>query len=282
MSRIVGLKLGIKLEQFSDTVVSEFGLSEEEHITSLSYWPVDASGFVTSAKTPPGWVKSDCALDFFLSELKVNKSLTLFVKFHSSAKRGSDVLSPSSSGFSTPATVTKRQRVFTTPCSSNKSNHKVSSNDLSEAENVGLGSVGSKRNPILIDDDLIAEAKLAEALYSATKGKGKKLDIESDSDEEEATVGGKGFPAFDLGIDTPVFYENDTRPRGYDTDFWRKFIDNEYGGSNVVEIMCPKEGMDTNKWMKRKEVLCSSNNAFDHMVVLNGESSTRGGMPKKE
>ncbi|VVB01617.1 unnamed protein product [Arabis nemorensis] len=191
MSRIVVLKLGIKLSEFSDSVVTEFGLSEDEHITSLSYWPVNSGSFVTGVKTPPVLLTSNGALDFFVSQLRVNKSLTLFVKFHSSAKRSSDGASQSSSGFSTPGTETKRQRVFTTPCLSNKSNTKVPSNDLS---------------------DLIAEAELAEALYSVAKGK--KPDIESESDEEESKVGGEGFPAFDLGIDTPDYDENDTRPRG--------------------------------------------------------------------
>lgn len=160
MSRIVVLKLGIKLSEFSDTVVTEFGLSKDEHIVSLNYWPVKIGSLVTGLKTPPVLLTSDGALDFFVSQLSVNKSLTLCVKFNSSAKRSFDGFSQSSSGFTTPGTEIKRQRVFNTLCSSNKSNHKVPSNDFTH-EHVGLGSVGSKTNSVLIDEDLIAKTELA-------------------------------------------------------------------------------------------------------------------------
>ncbi|VVB01179.1 unnamed protein product [Arabis nemorensis] len=93
MSRIVVLKLGIKLSEFSDTVVTEFGLSEYKHIASLSYWRVNSGSFVTGVKRSPVLLTSNGALDFFVSQLRVNKSLTLFVKFNSSAKQSSDGLS---------------------------------------------------------------------------------------------------------------------------------------------------------------------------------------------
>ena len=40
-------------------------------------------------------------------------------------------------------------------------------------------------------------------------------------------------------------------PRGYDTEFWEPLLDGELGGSNAVEVMC------------------STNDAFDHVVLLN-------------
>lgn len=42
------------------------------------------------------------------------------------------------------------------------------------------------------------------------------------------------------------------RPKGYDEEFWEPLINEEYVGSNAIEIMC------------------NNNDAFDHMVLING------------
>lgn len=44
--------------------------------------------------------------------------------------------------------------------------------------------------------------------------------------------------------------------------------------------MCSlKDGVDDNNWMRMKEVLCTSDDAFDHRIIMNDESS---GSHKKE
>lgn len=65
----------------------------------------------------------------------------------------------------------------------------------------------------------------------------------------------------------------DVRPVGYDTEFWGPFINDEYGGSDAVEVMCSLRDVGDERLNKMKEVLCSSNDAFDHTVIVNGESS---------
>lgn len=47
--------------------------------------------------------------------------------------------------------------------------------------------------------------------------------------------------------------EDDVRPRGYDTYFWSPHMDDDFGGSNAVEIMC------------------STNDVFDHQVIVNSK-----------
>ncbi|VVB16480.1 unnamed protein product [Arabis nemorensis] len=229
-SRIVVIKSGNKLSELSERLVIEFGLTEDDNTAALSYWPGNICDFVTGSKIPHVLLTSDGALDFFVSQLRLNKSLTLCVKFITSGKRKSNGFSQSS-GYTTPVIDSKRRCVFSSPASNTNSNHTVPSKFLHD-EDVGLPSVGSKTNYILTDDELIKGVEIAEALFAEFSGKrkdtdfaessGKRKESESDTKDEEDRFGTESIPDFDLGIDDV----NDTRPRGYNIDFWGKFIDN--------------------------------------------------------
>ncbi|CAA7035627.1 unnamed protein product [Microthlaspi erraticum] len=62
----------------------------------------------------------------------------------------------------------------------------------------------------------------------------------------------------------------DVRPVGYDKEFWEPLISDPFGGSDAVDIMCPpSDGFDGKAAAlgKRRMILCSNNDAFDHYVL---------------
>lgn len=104
-----------------------------------------------------------------------------------------------------------------------------------------MSNVSSKEDECTREDEeLIAVTEEAEekmrsgGIHSVGAGSS---GVETDDEDEYAVV--------DIG-DVYV------RPCGYEKEFWEPLINEDYGGSNAVEIMC------------------SSNDAFDHKVSING------------
>ncbi|VVB16756.1 unnamed protein product [Arabis nemorensis] len=55
-------------------------------------------------------------------------------------------------------------------------------------------------------------------------------------------------------------------PRGYDTEFWEELIDNDYGGSNDVEIMCTPTNVEAVTLVRKMSVWAKKNNQFKRTI----------------
>ncbi|VVA95067.1 unnamed protein product [Arabis nemorensis] len=113
-----------------------------------------------------------------------------------------------------------------------------------------VDSFGSQTNS-LDDEIFIAHACDVEAKLLSSKDKGKAHEVFSDSESEsnESDV-----------CDVEV------RPAGYDRDLWSPLINDVYGGSNVVEKLCPTKP-------RSREYMCTTNDAFDHRVISPSSSN---------
>lgn len=120
-------------------------------MATLSYWPANSDSMVTGLKTSPVLLTTDGALGYFCSQMRVNKSMTLCAKF-------------------VTGITTKRRCVFATL----RLNRNCQLGLTRAHEDLGgISSVGSKTNPILTDEDLVAELDFAEAMLSEGRRKDK-------------------------------------------------------------------------------------------------------------
>lgn len=59
-------------------------------------------------------------------------------------------------------------------------------------------------------------------------------------------------------------------------EFWESFLNDDLGGSDAVEVMCSKDEVVEERFIGRREVFCSTNDVFDHMVTVgSGKKETK-------
>lgn len=105
-----------------------------------------------------------------------------------------------------------------------------------------LGEGEARTGQVLSDnEDFIAQVEEVEAKLSGGRGMG---DVETDDEADDEWV---------ESVDDVY-----VRPRGYDKEFWEELINDDYGGSNAVELMC------------------TANDAFDHRVITNITGRKKG------
>lgn len=179
-------------------------------------------------------VTSDVGFDYYLEMLRVNKCLNLFVNFEEGRKRGKEtvVWEEEKEGFGSGGC---RKRV----CSSYEAEMYQScknSEDVGGEDVVGEISTAGSKTPIImstqVDDEVLAEVEEIEARLNGGK------EHEPGPVVSEVKMGTSEETEDGIADEDTKDREEIVAPRGYDKEFWGNFLDNDYGGSNVVEVMC--------------------------------------------
>lgn len=242
LARIVPVSEGIALHDLEVAVAREFGVFPQIGV-SLSYWSPSSLQFMTGKKTPPVMVTSDVGLAYYLKLARHNKGLNLFVKFKIGSKRGNSkgmVEGGASNGIDPKRRCGTEDVSRDFPTSGSVAEHVVVVDDdevLAEVEEVEA-RITEKRGPIVSEAE--TGCNCGEPVQRSSVENSEGVD-EGSSDEEDG-----------LGVlESPVEGEEIVEPEGYDREFWGNFLDEDYGGSNAVEVMCSE--IDGIEGVKAKE-----------------------------
>lgn len=263
MSRLVAIKLGIKLTELEEVVMGEFGESIGS-VAVLSYWPSHCMELATGLRTPPVLLTSDGGIGYFLKHLCVNNAMNLFVKFERLCKTSkSSVVGEDVCGYTTLVAERKRRVVFGKSSNSGKS--------VFEDGFVNWSTAGSKAHPMEAEDEeLIRYAESVEA--SLGVGRDETHDTESVWSEENVESDTDGGVEEDInGIEI--------RPQGYDTEFWMPLLRDDFASSNAAEVIIGADVYGGKIDASVREVRCSLNDVFDHPVLVN-DDGVSGSNPK--
>lgn len=257
MARLVPLYEGISLLELEGNVLKEFRVQEGDFKVSLSYWPPTSYELATGLKTPPALLTSDGGIRYFLEHMKVRGAMNLFAKFEKVEKqKGSDHIDDSGMGCVTPAKIIRKESFV----GSGVSKEACASTGVSKVDVVNLE-----------DEEFVREVeKVEEKIKSRSKQK-RESEQGRGSQSSGGTVDGSG------DVD-----ESDIRPRSYDKEFWSPLLKGDFGGSYAVDVVYNADeivsGLTKNDGPRT--YMCTTNNAFDHMVEVGGTSS--GKSPKAE
>lgn len=259
MARLVPMYEGISLGELEGNVLKEFRVQEGDFKVSRSYWQPTSYELATGIKTPPVLLTSDGAIRYFLEQIKVKGAMNLFAKFEKFEKEeGNEYIDDSGMGFVTPSTAVRRKEAY--------AGSRVSSKE-------GRASTGVSKVDVvnLEDEEFFREVEKVEETIKARSSLKREFDQGSGSQSSGGTVDGL------RDVD-----ERDIRPRGYDKEFWSPLIDGEFGGSNAVNVVYNEDEIVDGLTKKDgpRTYMCTTNNAFDHMVEVGGTSSEK--LPKAE
>ncbi|CAA7044695.1 unnamed protein product [Microthlaspi erraticum] len=279
MSKVVTIREDMNIEELKNGVVGEFfGLRPSGVTASLSYWPPNSTELATGITTPPVLLTNAEGISFFFKHYRVERTVNLFVTFtdgeRTSVSMGYNTPTPSlkrvfdegsgSAGDSVRRSGSVRSfsslgSGFETPIQGRKKQCPSSSFDtpagyVSGHQNVRFDTPGSSGGiPIqFVEDEFIDEVERMEQYFPD------KTPYASEENDPDDCLG-------DLADDNV-----DVRPVSFDTEFWVPFVQDVYGGSNAVDVMCPPSDGFNGKAAamgKHKEYLCTSNDAFDHTIV---------------
>ncbi|CAA7057501.1 unnamed protein product [Microthlaspi erraticum] len=250
MSRVVAIREDMSIEELRKSVLDEFATPGT---ALLSYWPPNSTELATGITTPPVLLTNsgeDSSVSIGYATPRSYRNVVneeVSGSGTGSLRKTSSFRSFSSlgSGFETPEVSGKGGGPnFTTPASFGRSSF--------VEEEVRCRSF-PKIPTEFVDEDFLNEVEFMEERMS----------------EERHSVSNDDDPEDCCGV-LPDDVSEYVRSVGYDTDFWVPLVQNVYGGSHAVDIMCPtSEGFNGKAAAmgQQKEYLCTNNDAFDHTVV---------------
>ncbi|VVA92354.1 unnamed protein product [Arabis nemorensis] len=251
----------------------EFGFYNNTGSVDLSFWPSQGKDLSPANQHLPVILSTDSSLAFFFSSLCLNRDLTLFVSFKgdsvlvtSSGFKTPDIAKKrqhhdnffwkitesfqtqgTPSHLPTVGSKTKAKSVF---CSDDELIVAAESAEATLRSRIPFvdspAPISSKRH-CLVDFSLGSTSNTTEttlmsptpfvhspSLSSTTDLLSDNEDLAPEIQEMEAKLNGSADEE-----DTVLSDEDDAYVPvcGYEYDFWENLIDDEYGGSNAVEIM---------------------------------------------
>ncbi|CAE5960259.1 unnamed protein product [Arabidopsis arenosa] len=282
-SRVVPIHEGIKLEQFNQAIVEEFGVKAVKPL--LSYSLPNRSMLSTKEKTPPVLVTSEVGLLYYIKALRENRGLNLFVKFEETTDRyklGEDREDRRKSCETLGGSCKRKSDCSYDTGSSSKNG---------EAIGGEISSAGSKTPIIMLtpgDDDFFDELLEVEAKIGCSSGF-KSAAVDKDEEEEFIDVEDEFFNQTETEEkeEKSDMVDESMPCGGYDKDFWSNFLKDVYAGSNAEELMTTG-GVDVRYRSNHMEagnltsegafngsktpevVMCTGSGVFDHAVLVNG------------
>ncbi|KFK22158.1 hypothetical protein AALP_AAs43032U000300 [Arabis alpina] len=261
MSRVVRLTFGTTFAEVRNAIVSEFGFDVTTGSLSLSFWPSQGQEHAVDFKRPPVLVTTDVSFGVFVSSRSNNRDLNLF------ATLGSSNIAPTSDSFAddsvfgTPDLATQQLRgdsFFGRITESLESEALPTAGSKTKDPPLGfVGAETSSRNRWSNTNYPAAKKPCVQSPFSifanTCKGKASSSATLSEDDELIANVEAweASYSFHEPNPPIPADEEDDedlgpfespddvyVPPRGYDTEFWDAFINDEYGGSNAADIMC--------------------------------------------
>ncbi|CAA7041451.1 unnamed protein product [Microthlaspi erraticum] len=300
MSRVVSVSVGISLVELKERVVAEFFPRGRSALTvALSYWPPNTAELATGIRTPPVLLTNEGSISFFFKHYNVNHSMNLFVTF------GYETPDNLEECYITPGEGKKRPNMFDDLQGHAKKVCPVSAGVSSCSTRVGASVlVGKQFSFEGLGDSRCKGSDKGDSIgvsggYGFDKSKTNSKGSSSGFRNSDDAFGRDSKFMEDVFFGDPLVGENtefvdgliasdsddscgelpsetcDVRPVGYDKEFWMPMINDPFGGSDAVDIMCPpSEGFDGKAAAagKRRQVLCSTNDAFDHYIVTGGSS----------
>ncbi|KAF3515082.1 hypothetical protein F2Q69_00004979 [Brassica cretica] len=226
MARLVPLYEGMSLFELQRNVLREFCVEEGLFVAALSYWPPSNLELATGIKTPPVLLTSDGGIRYFLQHLRVKGAMNLFVKFERTSF--DDFVDDSGMGFWSSCS-TQKEAPFVT---AEDCNPKVSGGSSSHC-------FVTREGPT----DAPEEARIKIPTSRVVNGEDVEFVREVERVEEVINCGSvfrheevlSGKNVLEDAVDEVD--ERDVRPRGYDKDFWSPLLNDDYGGSNVVNVI---------------------------------------------